>query len=443
MKKIFTHYLATTITLLCLLFQTGIHAQTNVVLPGTFQRELGCPGDWMPDCDNTALQYNAGNGNWEGSFTIPAGIWEYKVAIDHSWTINYGVGGVQDGPNIFLDLPTTSLVTFSYNPVSHIVTTNIPPTTTSYVVLPGTFQSELGCPGDWDPACDNTGLTYDAATNKWLGTYHVETGYWEYKVAINHSWTENYGVGGTRDGANIPLLIAKPFDIAFSYDPVTHIVSTSYGCTRGVGYWKTHSAAGPATRDDTWSYIDEFTYFFWSWKSWYDVLQTPPQGNVYYMLAQQYIAARLNQLVANTTPEVDWALGEAGNFFNWYAPTSYIDKSGKPYLLNLAATLEKYNQGLIGPGACAQEFVNRRDNGAAEQGAIKVWPNPATTNFNLRISTSNKTAQVSVFDVAGRRVYTGTSNGKDLQFGQNLRAGVYVAEVVQAGKKTTLRLVKQ
>ena len=33
-----------------------------VVIAGTIQTQLGCAGDWLPDCENTALSYDATNG---------------------------------------------------------------------------------------------------------------------------------------------------------------------------------------------------------------------------------------------------------------------------------------------------------------------------------------------------------------------------------------------
>ena len=63
-----------------------------VVIPGSLQSELGCPGDWMPDCTNTAVSYDANGDVWTGTFDVPAGAWEYKVALNGTWDENYGAG---------------------------------------------------------------------------------------------------------------------------------------------------------------------------------------------------------------------------------------------------------------------------------------------------------------------------------------------------------------
>jgi pullulanase len=39
----------------------------TVNIPGTHQDELGCPGEWMPDCKNTLLTYDAEDDVWQGT----------------------------------------------------------------------------------------------------------------------------------------------------------------------------------------------------------------------------------------------------------------------------------------------------------------------------------------------------------------------------------------
>ena len=42
----------------------------SVNIPGTHQDELGCPGDWMPTCENTLLTYDLEDAIWQGSYEI-------------------------------------------------------------------------------------------------------------------------------------------------------------------------------------------------------------------------------------------------------------------------------------------------------------------------------------------------------------------------------------
>ena len=87
------------------------------------------------------------------------------------------------------------------------------------VTIAGGLQSELGCPGDWQPECVNTGLALDATDGVWRGTFAVPAGDWEYKAALNGAWTESYGANA--GSANIALTVdaaAAPTRFYYSHD---------------------------------------------------------------------------------------------------------------------------------------------------------------------------------------------------------------------------------
>ena len=90
--------------------------------------------------------------------------------------------------------------------------------------LAGSLQSELGCPADWSPDCTSTDLVQVGNTTAYAKVFTVPAGTYEFKVAINHSWDENYGAGGAANGANIPLVLKGAAQVEFSYDDVTHQV---------------------------------------------------------------------------------------------------------------------------------------------------------------------------------------------------------------------------
>src|SRR5918996_3095269 len=117
-----------------------------VTIAGSLQSELGCPGDWQPECAATHLAYDANDTVWQATFTVPAGSWEYKAPLNDSWTENYGLNATRDGANIGLNLASPANVKFYYDHKSHWITSN---RNTTIAVAPGSFQSELGCPGDW------------------------------------------------------------------------------------------------------------------------------------------------------------------------------------------------------------------------------------------------------------------------------------------------------
>lgn len=192
----------------------------SVAVPGDFQSELGCPGDWQPECPNTDLIFNAGA--WRGTFSIPAGRWEYKVALNDSWDENYGRGGVQNGDNLTLTLAVPTDVTFTYDAVSHVVSSDTEPLN---VTAAGSFQAELGCPGDWQPECDITHLSFDPDDRVWQAVFTIPAGDWEYKAALNDAWDENYGRNAVRDGANLALSLGAGTDVKFYYDSRTNWIT--------------------------------------------------------------------------------------------------------------------------------------------------------------------------------------------------------------------------
>jgi hypothetical protein len=140
---------------------------------------------------------------------------------------------------------------------------------------------------------------------------------------------------------------------------VTVNVPCGGGCTLTQGYWKTHSREGPAPYDDTWALLgaaQEDTTFFSSGKSYYQVLWTAPAGNAYYILAQQYIAAKLNVLNgASTTPAVNAAIAAAESFFATKTPSSSLTRAERAAVIANATTLDNYNNGVVGPGHCSEQ----------------------------------------------------------------------------------------
>jgi hypothetical protein len=200
----------------------------SVTIAGSLQYELGCPGDWQPECSATYLAFDFDDTVWQATFTIPAGSWEYKATIDDSWDENYGANAEPGGPNIPLNLGAETNVKFYFSNVTHWVTDNVNSVIAS---VPGSFQSELGCPGDWDPGCLRSWLQDPDGD----GTYSFSTtalpaGDYEAKVAINESWDKNYGAGGEPNGDNIPFTVETDFQpVNFRYDSDSHLLTISFG----------------------------------------------------------------------------------------------------------------------------------------------------------------------------------------------------------------------
>ncbi len=198
----------------------------SVTMAGNFQSELGCPGDWQPECVSTQLSYDADDDVWQGTWDIPAGEWEYKAALNGNWDENYGLNATPGGANIPLVLSDTTTVKFYYDDKTHWVTDN------QYSVIAtaaGSFQSEMGCPGDWSPDCLRSWLEDPDGDGVYsFVTTAIPVGNYEVKAALNESWDVNYGAGCAPGGANIPFSVAEDgTEIYFEYRADTHCLTVS------------------------------------------------------------------------------------------------------------------------------------------------------------------------------------------------------------------------
>lgn len=307
----------------------------TVTIAGTLQTQVGCSGQWNTGCTDSMLTYDPTHDLWLATFTLAAGRYEYKAALNGSWDDNYGLNAEYYGPNIPLVLEQDGPVTFWYdhktrwvsdsinslfvivtgtfqselgcaadnqtdcfrsllqdpdgNGLYTFVTANIPageyevsgiapgtvpaltftvadgegvlfsynPTTGTLevttgaaaamgatasapagmpppaapkpdtVTIPGTIQSVLGCPGDWQPDCAVTYLTFDEDDQLWTATFAIPAGSYEYKAALNNSWDVNFGLNAEPGGPNIPLVLAADTNVSFFFDHNTGWVADS------------------------------------------------------------------------------------------------------------------------------------------------------------------------------------------------------------------------
>src|SRR5437763_392198 len=205
---------------------------TSVRMAGDLQSELGCSGDWDPACANTHLTYDAADDVWQGAFSLPAGNYQYKAALNNSWDENYGLHAVLGGDNIPLSLPQAANVKFYYDHKTHWITDSH---NSSIAVAVGDFQSALGCTGDWQPDCLRSWLEDpDGNGTATFETTALPAGSYQAKVAVNEGWQENYGAGGVPNGDNIPFSV--PTDhakVTFTYDTTSHALTISVADPQG------------------------------------------------------------------------------------------------------------------------------------------------------------------------------------------------------------------
>jgi uncharacterized repeat protein (TIGR01451 family) len=144
-------------------------------------------------------------------------------------------------------------------------------------------------------------------------------------------------------------------------------VNCDVGCTLTLGYWKTHNVSfwGGVPADDTWLLIGplaELTPFYLSGDTWFGLFWTSPEGgNAYYQLAHQYMAAKLNILNGASAPaSVTSAITAAEAWFAATTPAQAAELKGKAAkdVRTWASTLAQYNEGLIGPGHCDEDWTS-------------------------------------------------------------------------------------
>ena len=209
---------------------TGVQPQADpdapidgleVTIPGDHNTEMGCISDWQPDCEQALLAQDPVSGLYTGTFDIPAGTWQYKIAIGGTWDENYGADAVAGGDNIYYTTDGGP-VTFYYDARTHQVWNDAE---APAVTLPGSFQDELGCESDWDPACLASIMRPNGDGTWTFSTAALPTGSYEVKVAVGLSWAENYGVDGAADGANYSFSATAGKSVVFTYEESTHLLT--------------------------------------------------------------------------------------------------------------------------------------------------------------------------------------------------------------------------
>ncbi|GAA2993630.1 pullulanase-type alpha-1,6-glucosidase [Streptomyces fulvorobeus] len=169
-----------------------------VAIASDFDSQLGCAGDWAPDCDQAQMVPRA-DGAWSLTARLKAGSYSYKAALDKSWAVNYGLNAVQGGANIPLSIPAGGAeVTFVYDPVTHWVTDTL---NTTLVTATGDFQSELGCVTDGAVDCLASWLTDpDGDGTSTFTTASLPSGTYKARAAL--------GLPGTPTGTQTPFTVA-------------------------------------------------------------------------------------------------------------------------------------------------------------------------------------------------------------------------------------------
>jgi hypothetical protein len=165
------------------------------------------------------------DGVWRKQFSLPSGSFNYFAALNGTFDQTYGLHGGNALTPVPLSVSTAQLVKFYFDENTHWITDNV---NSQILVLAGSFQSELGCTGDFQANC----------LRSWLedvdgdGIYTFETllpvGNYGTIVAANEGFDLTYH---NPDGGNYDFTaIGNP--VKFSFNGLTHILTIDNGATQ-------------------------------------------------------------------------------------------------------------------------------------------------------------------------------------------------------------------
>ena len=200
------------------------------------------------------------------------------------------------------------------------------------------------------------------------------------------------------------------------------------GCTRTLGYWKTHSAHADAPRNIPWP-ISEETLLCDA--TWFDILNTKPRGDAWIILAHQWIAAMLNEASGASTDDLGDALDEAGDLLS--GNCDGLDGEDRDRALELAGLLDDYNNGVIGPGHCDDEDEGSDCNGTGIDYSIDI------ENGTSKDQDGNGVPDECEFFIKETCIGSGADNGGvDCPCGNTIPAGETSGCVNSTGQGASL-----
>ncbi len=176
---------------------------------------------WIWDENGAIPGYEQYNTTWPGSpieaDSMNPGWYNVSVTTLKETGFSYILN---DGTNQTSDLTTGTLTTNTHIWVVEGAASDTAPEgwldPDRTVHVPGTFPG----PG-WDAGSNQ--MTYDPALGLYVYTFeNVPAANYEYKIAINGSWDENYGLGGEPGGANIAVAVPETMDVTVYYHDGTH-----------------------------------------------------------------------------------------------------------------------------------------------------------------------------------------------------------------------------
>lgn len=197
-------------------------AERVVTLVGNLQDELGGSGEWNPADASTRMTLQE-NGKYKLTGTLPAGNYEYKIAMNGSWDENYGVNGVPGGDNYKLSLDQEKQVTFIYDDSTHKVSVPVELPDDQKPRIVGDIQPELNAGGEWAPGESTAILKDEDLDNIYTYSAQVPKGKHEFKLVLGNNWS-----APEYPANNFVLNVVKDTMVTFFYNHDTKEVYTDY-----------------------------------------------------------------------------------------------------------------------------------------------------------------------------------------------------------------------
>ncbi|MBL4937345.1 Ig-like domain-containing protein [Clostridium sp. YIM B02515] len=195
------------------LLELQTYSGRKVVLAGTIQSVVG-EGTWVPGSDKTKLIYD-GNAKYHITIpNVPAGNYEYKIAMGSWDPENYGANGKEHGDNMKLYVPSKQDVTFWYSDDSHYTANSIEYKKLD-VELKGTGISE------------GTKLTDASLTNIYNAKVKLSKGSYSDIKAVVDGKEYSFGtINITEDSKDVTFSYAPAIQMVFS-DAASQKISLS------------------------------------------------------------------------------------------------------------------------------------------------------------------------------------------------------------------------
>lgn len=232
---------------------------TSYTVAGTLDL---CGTEW--DVSNTDNDLTLGeDGIYSITYSnVPAGTHKFKVAADHSWD------NAWPGADYSFSLSEACDVTIKFNPqtqkvevVADKLTTPEVPSDSEYTVV---GDASL-CTSSWDLNDTYNNMTLNAETGLYEKTFTgIPAGYYECKVAFNHSWDPSWGGTAGTYGTNYGFETDAEYNITITFDPATETVSHVTSASTGAG----DRPVTPEPEKPEIDYEDTFTIYLSNTANW-------------------------------------------------------------------------------------------------------------------------------------------------------------------------------